>query len=179
MRYIEKSLFFKDRYCAEIKTIQELKEQCKMTPENILSSSTHLITGIKKTIEDKKEKLFLHFLMFKIAEELLYKDKVIPESIHFQESLILKMNIWDDRIIFTDMMKIKGMFASYSDFSFKRATLLPDLISFAEKIFPHSQMRNTFIEKIKDDYTFLEKKKIECVINMKESYKSEKNNKRI
>lgn len=179
MQYIEKSLFFKDRYCAEIKTIQKLKEQCKMTPENILSSSTHLTTGIKKIIEDKKEKLFLHFLMLKIAEELLYKDKVIPENIHFQESFILKMNILEGRVIFTDMLKVKGMFASYPDFSFKRETLLPDLVSFAKKIFPHSQMKETFIQKIKDDYAFLEKKKIESAINIKESYKSEKNNRRI
>lgn len=179
MKYIQKSLFFKDRYCEEIKTIRELEEQHKFNWENILSSSTHLTKGIEKTIEAKKEKLFLHFLMLKIAEELLYKDKVIPESIHFQESLILKMNISDNRIIFTDMIKVKGMFASYPDFSFKRATLLPDLISFAEKIFPHSQMRNTFIERIKDDYAFLEKIKIKSTINIKESCENEKNNRRI
>lgn len=179
MKYIQKSLFFKDRYCEEIKTIRELEEQHKFNWENILSSSTHLTKGIEKTIEAKKEKLFLHFLMFKIAEEMLYKDKVVAESIHFQENLILKMNIWKDRIIFTDMMKVKGMFASYPDFTFKRKTLLQDLISFSEKIFPHSQMRNIFIDKIKDDYAFLEKTKIESAINIKEPLKSEKNNKRI
>jgi len=178
MQYIEKSLFFKDRYSEEIKTIRQLEEQFKFHWKNTLSSS-NLIDGVEKTINDKKERLFLHFLMFKIAEEMLYKDKVVAESIHFQENLILKMNIWKDRIIFTDMMKVKGMFASYPDFTFKRKTLLQDLISFSEKIFPHSQMRNIFIDKIKDDYAFLEKTKIESAINIKEPLKSEKNNKRI
>jgi len=178
MKYIEKSLFFKDRYYEEIKTIRQLEEQFKFHWENTLSSS-NLMAGVEKTINDRKERLFLHFLMFKIAEEMLYKEKIVAESIHFQESLILKMNIWDDRIVFTDMMKIKGMFASYPDYTFKRKTLLQDLISFAEKIFPHSQIRIDFVERIKDDYAFLEKTKIESAINIKEPLKSEKNNKRI
>lgn len=161
MRYEENSLFFKDRYKAEIEKILSLEEMYKSQYKKTTLKDSNFSLGIEKTISDKKEMLFLNFLMLKVIEELYYKNNAGWSSLNLSEGLSLRMTIVDEAIIFRDMIRFKGSYASYPDFWFRKDSLLEDVLHFAEGIMPECDARKKFINNIHSDFAFIEKIKIE------------------
>lgn len=161
MRYEENSLFFKDRYKAEIEKILSLEEMYKSQYKKTTLKDSNFSLGIEKTISDKKEMLFLNFLMLKVIEELLYKEKATQEILCLDDILKLKMHIYDDSVIFKDTKYLKEIYITFNDFRFKKNSLLGDLLDFAERRIPEGNAREKLISNIKNDFAFIEKLKIE------------------
>lgn len=181
MDYIENSFFFNERYHDELEKIKILEESYKLQFKKPLQKRRAFSTdfGIEKTINDKKESLFLHFLMFKVIEELFYKDEAAWTSLQLHQGLSLKMTIYDDKVIFNNVMRVTGFYASYPDFWFRKESLLEDLVYFAKAILPECDARKKFINNIHSDFAFIEKIKIEEKIESLITTDNEKKIKRI
>lgn len=161
MKYLENSLFVKERYQSELEKIKDLEEMYKSNYKKTALKDSPFTSGIEKTIKDKKDTMFINFLMLKVIEEMLYQDKAVQSCLHLQSSIMLKMNIYEDKIIFNNMMRIKDSYVSYPDFRFRKTHLLEDLVYFAKAIIPESAQREKMIDNIKSDFSFIEKLKIE------------------
>jgi len=158
MEYIKNSLFFKERYSLEIEEFKKLEEKLK---NNFNASSQLPPMGFLKVKDAQKEMLFLNFLMLKIMEELLYKEKATQEVLCFNDNLMLKMHICDDAVIFKDTKYVNGVYITYSDSCFKKNSLSDDILNFIEGIIPDGSARKLLIDNIKNDLAFIEKLKIE------------------
>lgn len=158
MEYIKNSLFFKERYSLEIEELKKLEEKLK----NDFNAPGQLPPmGFLKVKDAQKEMLFLNFLMLKIMEELLYKEKATQEVLCFNDNLMLKMHICDDAVIFKDTKYVNGVYITYSDSCFKKNSLSGDILNFIEGIIPDGSERKLLINNIKNDLAFIEKLKIE------------------
>jgi len=158
MEYIKNSLFFKERYHLEIEKLKILEEKLK----NDFNTPGQLPpVEFLKVKDAQKYLLFFNFLMLKVIEELLYKEKATQEILCLDDILKLKMHIYDDSVIFKDTKYVKEIYITFNDFRFKKNSLLGDLLDFAERRIPEGNAREKLISNIKNDFAFIEKLKIE------------------